>query len=137
MSEDEQFIEKLRKMQVVPMPDDLRALLAEEPQPEKKGRGNVVYLAIGLAAAACVALMLINRQADEPEEGRGAVNVLRVDSTLLSSRSVEFEEVDGVYHEVVEEEWLDEISARSSASPLEADSVVVRTQRRSVPVEFL
>lgn len=137
MSEEEQFIEKLRKMQVAPMPDDLRALLAEEPLPEKQGGSRLIFIAIGLAAAACVALMLISGPGDVPREGGMAVEVLRVDSTLLSSRSLEFEEVDGVYHEVVEEEWLDEISARSSSSPLEADSVVVRTERRSVPVEFL
>ncbi len=138
MNEDEHFINELRSIKVAPMPEDLRKGMFEEARPTVVKHHRFFFAAAGIAAAACIMLLLNPWRVETSDQGNAvAINILHIDSTLLSSTTIQIEEVDGVYHEIVEEEWLDELSARSSTCPLEADSVVVRHERVRVPIKFL
>lgn len=138
MNDEEHFIAELKKFKAAPMPRDLRERLSQPPQIERNKVRRIWLQFVGTAIAACVMLILLLKENPaSPQNDEVAVNILRVDSTLLSSEVVEFEEIDGVMHEVVMETWRDELFARSSLDPTIADSVVVRRERISKPVNFL
>ena len=138
MKDDDHFIDMLKQMRIAPMPADLKDRLAEEPRTGRGGLRSRLLWAPGLAAAAAVCF-LITRSPSEPPlvEDPAIVNLLQYDTTLISSETIEITEDAGVFHEVVEREWRDEMSARSSGSPLAADAVVVRRERVRVPIHFL
>ena len=120
------------------VPDDLRKRL-QQPPPIARDKIRRLWLpVIGTAIAAWLALfMLLPGDPPSSPSEEVALNILREDSTLLSSEVVDFEEVDGVMHEMVLETWRDELFARSSLDPITADSVVLRRERVSKPVNFL
>ena len=138
MKDDDHFIEMLKQMRIAPMPADLKDRLAEEPRTGRRGLRSPFVWVPALAAAACVCFLIARSPSGAPTVNDPAVvNLLQYDSTLLSSETVEITEDDGVFHEIVEREWRDELSARSSGSPLAADAVVVRRERVRVPIHFL
>ena len=138
MNDEEHFIAELKKFKAAPMPSDLRERLAEPPEIETNKILKFWLPAVGTAIAACLALIWIF-SSDSPagQDDQIALNILKVDSTLLASEVVDFEEIDGVMHEVVMETWQDELSAHSSLDPLTADSVVLRYELVSNPVIYL
>lgn len=138
MKDDDHFIEMLKQMRIAPMPADLKARLAEEPRTGRRGPRSSLFWAPGLAAAACVCFLISRSPSDPPSfEDPSIVNLLQYDTTLISSETIEITEDEGHFHEVVEREWRDELSARSLGSPLAADAVVVRRERVRVPIHFL
>ncbi|MDA7881257.1 hypothetical protein N9A94_03040 [Akkermansiaceae bacterium] len=138
MNDEEQFIAELKKFRAAPMPGDLRERLSESPQ-ISKGKAHRLWLpVVGTAIAACLALIwALSSDSASPQSEEVALNILGIDSTLVSRETVEFKEIDGVMHEIVMETWRDELFARSSLDPATADSVVLRRERVSKPVKFL
>jgi len=138
MNDEERFIAELKKFKEAPIPSDLRERLATPPLVEASNSHRLWLPVLGTAVAACFALTWIfSSDSPSPQEDQVALNILKVDSTLLSSEVVEFKEIDGIMHEVVMETWRDEFFARSSLDPATADSVILRQELVSNPVKFL
>ena len=137
MKEDEEFIRQLRKITPATMPTDLRAALNEGIQPRKHRHWSAPCALVG-AIAACVILVLNLRDPEgPPTAGPPAVSMVHVDSTILSTETLGYEEIDGLIHEVRSERWIDRYSASTSVGGDIAYSVVTREDIVRVPVQFL
>ena len=145
MNDDEKLEHELRMLRPGPLPEDLKTRLSQEPPTSgepKKGR-TVSWSFLTIAAAAClVAMIAILMNRSNPGEDQLAhndaphVSVLQSDSTLLNSRPLALREHDGQVWEISEEEWVDDIVALCSATPVRVRSTESRKEIVCRPVEF-
>lgn len=137
---DEFLEEQLRQLKPGVLPDDLRDRLREEPevvQPVRGGRRVLLAVAAGLVVTAG-AVFVINRSEPEPgvAEVERPLSVVREDSVLLSSRTVETREHEGQLWELVEQKWRDDLVGVCSATPVKVRSTTIRPELVWVAVQL-
>jgi hypothetical protein len=142
---DDQFLEdEIRKLRPAALPADLRERMADEPAlpgPTRFRRVLPILAAAGLAAAACVAIVINlpsqpGSTADTNPRPPDHLSIIEQESTLMDTRSIAFREHDGRMWELVEQEWRDDTVALCSTAPVRVRSSVTRPVTVWVPVEF-
>lgn len=130
----------LRSLSPNALPADLAARLEGEPRSAAISRSPAMRLWVGiggsLAAAATVALMVLETSKPSASPAYPAVTVLHRDSSLVATRELGFLEKEGRLFRVEERQWRDEEEALCSSSPV---SVRFHEDRREIvyqPVRF-
>jgi hypothetical protein len=145
MNDDEKLENELRMLKPGPLPEDLKARLAEEPSlAEKPPPGRTIpWMLLVAAAAACLVAfvaILVNptpsNSGDLVDSSLPPLSILQKDSMLVSSRPLALREHEGQVWEVSEEEWRDDTVALCSATPVQVRSTENRKKIVYRPVEF-
>ena len=141
---DQELERHIRNLRPAPLPDDLKERLRSEPEPvpSRKGfhrRGYAWAMAACLAGAA-VAWFLVSRGDRDPGaptvDAPEPISVLKEESTLVSTRTLETREHEGYLWDLVEERWRDEQVAMCSATPVTVRSSKIRPERHWVLVDL-
>ena len=135
---DQRLEEEIRRLQPAPLPADLKARLAREPElHERKSRRSMwIAAALVVLATGIVAPSLFRDTAPSPAIAAAPVSVIQRESTLLGTRTVDQRELDGQVWELVEEQWRDDTVALCSATPARVRSTVIRPTYVWVAAEY-
>ena len=144
---DHELEEHIRNLRPAPLPDNLKERLRSEPQsvepPSGTGinRQKVVWAMAACLVGVAVAWFLVSRDGGYLPgtpivETSPPISVLKEESTLVSTRSLETREHDGRLWELVEERWRDEQVAMCSTTPVTVRSSRIRPERHWVLVEL-
>lgn len=144
MNDDQILEEEIRKLRPAALPADLRTRMANEPAlpgPSRFRRVVPMIAAAGLAAAACIAIVINLPDHTEPRVDNSPpppehLSIVEQESTLMDTRSITFREHDGRLWELVEQEWRDDTVALCSTTPVRVRSSVTRPVTVWIPVEF-
>lgn len=137
---DQRLEEEIRKLRPAPLPSDLKARLAQEPELHGRRPGRKMWLA---AAAALVVLAtaiavpsLLHDTPTTQADAAAPLSVIQRETTLLSTRTIDQREHDGRVWELVEEQWQDNTVCVSSATPVRVRSTVIRPEYVWVAAEY-
>ena len=142
---DDSFIEdEIRKLRPAALPADLRMRMRNEPalpKPSRLRRILPIAAAAGLAAAACVAIVVSlpdrpGSTADASPAPPDHLTIIEQSSTLADTRTIAIREHQGRMWELVEQEWHDDTVALCSTTPVRVRSTVIRPEIVWVPVNF-
>jgi hypothetical protein len=137
---DQRLEEEIRRLRPAPLPTDLKARLAREPELHGRKPRRHMWLAAAAALvvlAAGIAAPSFFRDTDtSPAVATSPVSVIQRESTLLGTRTVDQRELDGQVWELIEEQWQDDTIAACSATPVRVCSSVIRPAYVWVAAEY-
>ena len=135
MKDDLELESLLRDLRPQELPADLRARM-DEPPSRRSGWKSIVVPCIFAAAAVWVFFLAWPSVVPQESESVPPITIRQQQSSLIDSRVIAVIEHEGQAWELTEEEWLDQVIAICSTSPVRVRASETRHELVYHPVKF-